>query len=92
MITFLSEDEIEEIGLEVLGELGYDTLFGPEIGPESLTSERVNYQVVLLKKWLRRAITDLNNVPSSAVEEAIRELERFLVRILLRIIGSFTKR
>ena len=73
MTSFFSEDEIEEIGLEVLEELGYDILYGPE----SLTSERDNYQVVLLKKWLRRALSDLNNVPSSAVEEAIRELERF---------------
>ncbi|MCW3989965.1 MAG: type I restriction endonuclease subunit R [Candidatus Bathyarchaeota archaeon] len=77
MTTFLSEDEIEEIGLEVLAELGYDILFGPDIGPESLTSERANYQVIFLKKWLRRALTDLNSVPASAVEEAIRELERF---------------
>jgi len=77
LITFLSEDEIEEIGLEVLTGLGYDTLFGPEIGPDSLTPERDTYHVVLLKKWLRRALTDLNSIPNSAVEEAIRELERF---------------
>jgi len=77
LTTFLTEDEIEEIGLEVLNELGYNSLYGPDIGPESLTQERDSYQIVLLGKWLRRAITDLNKVPSSAVEEAIRELERF---------------
>jgi type I restriction enzyme, R subunit len=77
LTTFLSEDDVEEIGLEVLQELGYDCLFGPEIGPESLTVERASYQVVLLKKWLHQALTNLNNVPPSAVDEAIRELERF---------------
>jgi type I restriction enzyme, R subunit len=76
LTTFLSEDDVEEIGLDVLTELGYDCLFGPEIGPESLTVERESYQVVLLKKWLHRALIDLNNVPTSTVDEAIRELER----------------
>ena len=77
MTTFLSEDEIEEIGLEVLSDLGYDYLHGPDICPESPISERDSYQTVLLKKWLRRAFTELNDVSDSAVEEAIRELERF---------------
>ena len=31
MTTFLSEDELEEIGLDVLQEFGYDWLYGPEI-------------------------------------------------------------
>ena len=73
----MSEDDIEEIGLEVLQELGYDKLKGPDIGPDGEFPERETYQIVLLKKWLRRAITDLNTVSREAVEEAIRELERF---------------
>jgi len=77
MTTFLSEEEIEEIGLEILQELGYDRLFGPDIGPEGDYPERERYQDVLLKKWLRRALRDLNShIPDEAIDEAIRELER----------------
>lgn len=72
----MNEDKIEQNALEVLQELGYQVLFGPDIGPEG-TGERENFSDVMLVRRLREALTRLNpNIPESALDEAVGKVRR----------------
>lgn len=72
----MTEDHIEQSALEILRELGYTILFGPDIGPEG-TRERERYEDVVLVERLRTAVAKLNpSIPDTAREEAIRKVLR----------------
>jgi type I restriction enzyme R subunit len=72
----MTEDHIEQSALEILKEIGYEVLFGPDIGPEG-TKERERYQDVVLAARLRGAVGRLNpQLPESAREEAVRKVIR----------------
>jgi len=59
----------------VLSGLGYATVGGPEIGPDSATSERISYGDVILAERLKAAIARLNPaLPSDALAEAHAKL------------------
>lgn len=75
----MTEDNIEQSALEILKELGYEVLYGPDIGPVSSggTGERERYQDVVLVGRLRDAIKGLNpEIPEQAREEAVRKVLR----------------
>jgi len=80
----LTESEIESAAISWLAELGYQTLFGPDISPtgDTLTPalsqrERENYSQVVLERRLREALVRLNpQVPAEALEEAFRKITR----------------
>ena len=63
--------------LEWLEALGWATTYGPDIGPDAQSSERPDYDQVVLEQRLLDALADLNpNLPSIAVNGgAIMSLE-----------------
>jgi type I restriction enzyme, R subunit len=76
MSNLITEDEIEQIALDILSnDLGYETLFGPDI-VECDTPERTHSEVVLTNR-LQQAIDRINpSIPTEAREEAFKKVVR----------------
>lgn len=76
MSKYITENEIEQIALDILNDdLGYTILYGPDI-TEAAQSER-GYQDVVLEQRLRSAIDRFNpSIPSLAREEALKKVMR----------------
>ncbi len=73
MPKIMTESEVEEACLEMLEELGYKTLHGPDISEGGINEER-KYNEVVLTQRLRDALERINkNIPKEAIEEAIDE-------------------
>jgi len=73
----LNENAVEETTLEMLQELGYEKIYGPDIAPDSENPKRTKWDDVLLIDELRDAIEKLNpELPDEAVEEAIKHIKR----------------
>ncbi|GAB4314110.1 MAG: type I restriction endonuclease subunit R [Methanobacteriaceae archaeon] len=73
----LSEDEVEQMALEILQEMGYEILYGPDIAPDGLNPMRELYSDVVLVERLRDAVYRLNpDIPPAAKEEAIKKVIR----------------
>jgi type I restriction enzyme R subunit len=73
----MSESHIEQAALDILGNMGYETLFGPDIAPDGRTPERKSYKDVVLTERLERVIDRLNpSIPKDAQEEAIKKILR----------------
>jgi len=78
-----TESTVEQAALEIFAALGYTVLHGPNIAPGEMFAERRSYQDVVLVERLRSALTRINpNVPSAAIEEAIRKLLRTESQVL----------
>ena len=74
-MTTLTESDVEKAALEWLETLGWATAYGPDIGPDALNPERADYGQVVLEQRLLDALADLNpNLPSTALDDAIRKL------------------
>lgn len=58
--AIIPESEVEEAALEILSELGYDYLYGPDIAPETEDAEREDFGTVILPRRLREAVDRLN--------------------------------
>ena len=73
-----TEDDIEQLALSQLTELGWEAVFGPDItfdGPRPERDPAANYGDVVLIERLRLALGRINpDVPSPAIEEAIRKV------------------
>ena len=77
MTHAITESEVEEVALEILSNLGYSTLHGPDITPDGTTPERNTYSDVILIERLRRSINRLNpDIPAVAREEALKKVLR----------------
>jgi type I restriction enzyme R subunit len=76
MKNFITEDQIEQITLEILKEdLSYETLFGPDI-VDCDNPERTHAEVVLSGR-LKEAIDRINpSIPAEAREEAFKKALR----------------
>lgn len=76
MSNLVTEDEIEQMALEILtDDLGYEKLFGPDI-VECDTPERT-YAEVVLPRRLQEAIERINpHIPAEAKEEAYKKVLR----------------
>jgi len=71
----MTEDKIEQNSLEILAELGWTLLNGPEIGPDG-TNER-QYTDVVLSRRLESAIELINpDVPAASRDEVIKKVIR----------------
>jgi type I restriction enzyme R subunit len=69
------ESHLEEHTLAWLRELGYTTLFGPDIAPGEPKAERETWQEVILRQRLAAAIARLNpDIPAEAQEVALRRI------------------
>jgi type I restriction enzyme R subunit len=56
----ITESSIEAFAIQLLEDLGYQYLYGPDIGPHAPTSERANFEAVLLLERLEAAIRRIN--------------------------------
>src|SRR5690625_3424866 len=70
------EDDLEELTLEWLEELGYETLHGPDIAVDGEYPERNSYQDVILGDRLEEALWKINpQASSNIVNRALRSIE-----------------
>lgn len=65
----MTESEVEEAAIEILIELGYDYVFGPDISPDGSSPERESYDEAVLIERLRSSIDNLNPKLSNEVKE-----------------------
>ena len=73
----LTENVVEEALLGFFQDLGYDYHPGPEIAYDGLFAEREGYEEVVLKGRLRETLERINpDLPTSAIEDAVRRLTR----------------
>ncbi len=71
----LAESHVEEHMLTWLRELGYTSLLGPDIAPETPAEERKKYSDVILHDRFLSAIIRLNpEMPKETLEEAVRKV------------------
>ncbi|MGL5257084.1 MAG: type I restriction endonuclease subunit R, partial [Proteocatella sp.] len=73
-----TEASLEEAAIEILGELGYDYRFGPDISHDGDSPEREDYKDVILKNRVKDALFRINkDIPREALEDAYRQLITF---------------
>jgi len=73
MSKIITESEVEQVALDILSELKYKVIYGPDIAPDGPKPERQSYADVILIGRLREAIDRFNpEIPAEAKEEAIR--------------------
>ncbi len=78
-----TESIIEQATLDWLSELGYTSLNGTEIAPDSPQSERLEYHDVILINRLQNALQTINpHIPFHAIQDAIRKITRTETPIL----------
>ena len=76
-MSFIVEQDIENAALEILDELGYDVVYGPDIAPDSDNPKRTKWDEVVLKDRLEAAIRKINpSLKEDAIEEAIKKVIR----------------
>ena len=76
MQKIITESEIEEASLEVLKDLNYKIIYGPDISEGGVNEER-SYNEVILVNRLRNALEAINpNIPKEAIEEVIKNVRR----------------
>ena len=69
----INEETIEQACLDYFRALGYETVYGPEIGPGGIAEERKAWGEVILKERLRDAVQRINkDLPFSAVDSVIK--------------------
>lgn len=78
MIQAIMESEIERAALDILSELGYELIIGPEIAQDGTNPERKSYSEVILVERLSKAVENFNpNIPIDGREQAIKKVLRF---------------
>ena len=72
-----TEDELERWVLEILTELGWSHVYGPDIAPGEPGAERRDYRDVVLTVRLTSAVAKLNpQLPPDAVADVVRTVLR----------------
>lgn len=86
----MTEDQLEQETLAWLSEVGYRSLYGPDIAPDGESPERADYRQVVLAGRLRDAIVRQNpNIPPAAREDALRRVLNLDVPVLLSANRAF---
>lgn len=76
-MTKLFEDDIEQLVIEELQQLGYHYVYGPEIAHDGEFPEREAYSDIVLHNRLKAAIALLNpKIPQEAQQEAFNQVLR----------------
>jgi type I restriction enzyme, R subunit len=76
-MSFIVEQDIENAALEILDEMDYEIVYGPNIAPDSETPLRTAWNEVILKGRLESAIRTINPwLKDEWVDEAIRKVTR----------------
>ncbi|MBL7130391.1 MAG: type I restriction endonuclease subunit R [Candidatus Omnitrophica bacterium] len=77
MSKIITESEVEQVALDILSELGYKIVYGPDIAPDGVRPERESYSDVILIERLRTAIDKFNpDIPAETKEEAVKKILR----------------
>ena len=77
MQKIITESEVEQVALDILSELKYKVIYGPDIAPDGLRPERQSYADVILIDRLREAIDRFNlKIPAEAKDEAVKRILR----------------
>lgn len=85
MSKSFAESDVEEAALEWLAELGYSTIMGQDIAPDSAVPERTSYGDVTLLDRLVAAIDRLNpDLPPETRADALRRIEQIEDPCLIR--------
>ncbi len=72
-----TEQEVEDLTLEWLGELGWRHVYGPDIEPEKPRTERDSFATVYLAGRLKTALKKLNPVlPQQVLDDAFGQITR----------------
>ena len=75
MTTTVTEDDVEQLALDWLSEVDWQTVNGAEIAPDTLSAERDDFGVVILERRLRNPLERLNpNIGHAALDDAYRKL------------------
>lgn len=70
-----NESDLENLTLNLLEEIGYKSIHGPDISPDSELPERKDYREVILLQRLKNALERINTrVPSSILDAAAEKL------------------
>lgn len=76
-MTKITENEIEELAIELLKKQGFEYHYEPDISPDSENPLRVNYSEVVLDDILHKSIEKLNSHLSPALqEEALKKVKQ----------------
>ncbi len=83
-MSFIDENQVEELAIKWLKELDYDYIHGSEI--------KRNYEDVLLKNRLKNALAKINDLPNEAIEEAIENIKKHSFPTLIQNNQEFHKK
>lgn len=73
----MTEDDLEQIVLSDLAELGWANVHGPGIAPGEPHAERSDYRDTILEGRVAAAVTRLNpELPSSAIQDVVSTVKR----------------
>lgn len=73
----VTEDSLEQWVLEMLAEMGWQSVHGPDLAPGEMAAERSDYREVLLEGRLAAAVSDLNpDLPADAVADVVATVRR----------------
>ena len=76
MPTVITESDVEENCLDLLRDLGFGVVYGPDISEGGVAEERMYGEVVLVGR-LRDALRRINkSIPDSAIDEAVKKVLR----------------
>ena len=71
----INETQLENNCLEWLRELHWETIYGPNIAPDTISPARDSYKEVVLKEVLRTSLTRINpNLPEECFEQVFAAL------------------
>ncbi|WP_415717862.1 type I restriction endonuclease subunit R [Maridesulfovibrio sp.] len=74
-MTKTNENHIEQLTLEILAELGFQTLHGPDIAPDSADAERMSYGDVFLMERFKSSLERINpHLDADALDDVLRKL------------------
>lgn len=77
LVSKLSEASVEQFAIDLLKEVGYAYVYGPDIAPDSDQPERESYEDVLLLKRLKESLLRINpTLPKDSIEDAIKQIQR----------------
>lgn len=88
----INENKLEEVTLFWFEQLGFSTVFGPDIAPapDGESPERDNYRQTILIERLRTQLQIINPaVPAAAIEDAISQILRPNLTTLIQINRQF---
>ena len=74
-MSFIDEEDLENISIEWFKEIGYSFVHGPDIAPDGNYPEREDLRQIFLIGRLKSALRRLNpDVPTQTIESAILQI------------------